>query len=162
MPDVLRRLAGSGTGRTRSLLAAATSMMGFGLAGLSGVGVNQLLLWLLVDRFSVNYLVAAVLASAGSTTSNFLLVEHLVFRAAPRAGALRRYAGFMALTAVTIPVRLPILYVLTSRLGLHYLLSNLVALIVIFAGRFAVSDLLIWRAPRPVEVPDHGPLSPHL
>ena len=151
MSDVVRRVPGAGTGRARSLAGAAASMTGFGLAGLSGIGVNQLLLWLLVDLFAVDYLVAAVVASAGSTTSNFLLVEHVVFRATRRTGVLRRYVGFLALTAVTMPIRLPILYVLTSHLGIHYLLSNLVALIAIFLGRYAVSDLLIWRArPRPV------------
>lgn len=139
------------SGRSRPLFATATSMTGFGLAGLSGIGVNQLLLWLLVSWFGVDYLVAAVAASVGSTTSNFLLVEHVVFRtAAPRPGALGRYASFMALTLATIPIRLPILYVLTSLLHVHYLVSNLVGLLVIFAGRYAVSDLLIWRTrPRP-------------
>jgi dolichol-phosphate mannosyltransferase len=151
MPDVLRRAPGAGTGRPRSLARAAASMTGFGLAGLSGVGVNQLLLWLLVDLFAVNYLVAAVMASAGSTTSNFLLVEHVVFQGTPGSGAMRRYVSFLTLTAVTIPIRLPILYVLTSMFHVHYLVSNLVALLVIFVGRYAVSDLLIWRArPRPV------------
>jgi dolichol-phosphate mannosyltransferase len=126
-------------------------MVGFGLAGLSGVGVNQLLLWALVDLAGVQYLAAAVIASAGSTTSNFLLNEHVVFRATPRGRVLRRYAGFAALTAATLPARLPILYVLTSQLHLHYLISNLAALGAIFLGRYVVSDLLIWRA-RPADL----------
>lgn len=149
--DALLHAPQARRGRARSLVGTVASMTGFGLAGLSGIGVNQLLLWVLVDTFAVNYLLAAVVASVGSTTSNFLIVEHAVFRSTPRTGALRRYAGFMALTAATIPVRLPILYVLTSIFHVHYLLSNLVGLVVIFAGRYAVSDLLIWRArPRPV------------
>jgi putative flippase GtrA len=42
-------------------------------------------------------------------------------------------------------MRLPILYVLTSLHGVHYLVSNLVAIVAVFGGRYLVSDLLIWR-----------------
>lgn len=151
MQDIGSHLPAAATGRARSLGRSVASMTGFGLAGLSGIGVNQLLLWLLVDHLGLDYLAAAVVASAGSTTTNFLLVEYVVFRPASRSGVLRRYAGFLALTAITIPVRLPILYVLTSVLGVHYLVSNLVTLLLVFVGRYAVSDLLIWRArARPV------------
>jgi putative flippase GtrA len=121
-----------------------TSIGSFGLVGLSGIAVNQLVMWGLVERGHINYLIAAVLASAGSTTSNFVLTEFWVFRARRRQGIWRRYLGFVALTAATTPVRLPILFVLTSVLGIHYLLSNLVALGSVFGGRYLVSNLFIW------------------
>jgi dolichol-phosphate mannosyltransferase len=124
------------------------SMTAFGLVGLSGLGVNQLLLWALVELAAVDSLVAAVLASAGSTTSNFLLNDLLVFRRRAAGASLRRplarYAGFLALTALTLPVRLPVFAVLTSGLHLHYLVANLGALLAVFALRYAVSDGLIW------------------
>ena len=121
-----------------------TSIGSFGLVGMSGIAVNQLLMWGLVERGHLNYLVAAVLASAGSTTSNFVLTEAWVFRSRRRPGAGRRYLGFVALTAATTPVRLPILFVLTSVLGIHYLISNLVALGLVFGERCAV-----WNQPQP-------------
>jgi putative flippase GtrA len=134
-----------------------TSIGCFGLVGLSGIAVNQLLMWGLVEAGHVNYLVAAVLASAGSTTSNFVLTEAWVFRSRSRPGIGRRYLGFVALTAATTPVRLPILFVLTSALGIHYLLSNLVALGSVFGGRYLVSSLLIWgKAPHPDPPPQAG------
>jgi dolichol-phosphate mannosyltransferase len=117
----------------------------FGLVGLTGIGVNQLLLAALVDGAHVNYLLAAVLASGGSSTWNFLLTEHWVFRRRRRTGALKRFMGYSALTLASTPLRLPILYVLTSLHGVHYLLSNLVAIATVFGGRYLVSDLLIWR-----------------
>lgn len=124
------------------------SIGSFGLVGLSGIAVNQLLMWGLVERGHINYLFAAVLASGGSTTSNFILTELWVFRRRKRQGVWRRYLGFVALTAATTPVRLPILFALTSILGIHYLISNLVALGSVFGGRYLVSSLLIWRQQR--------------
>jgi putative flippase GtrA len=121
-----------------------TSIGSFGLVGLSGIALNQLLMWGLVEGGHINYLLAAVLASAGSTTTNFVLTEAWVFRSRRRPGVWPRYLGFVALTAATTPVRLPILFVLTSVLGIHYLISNLVALGSVFGGRYLVSSVFIW------------------
>jgi dolichol-phosphate mannosyltransferase len=143
-------------GWTPALLARLGSMTAFGMVGLSGIGVNQVLLWALVDHAAANYLVAAVVASAGSTTTNFLFNDLLVFRARSGTGVAARYLGFMALTLATLPVRLPILYILTAGLHLHYLVSNLVALVATFAVRYALSDSLIWGHRRPGGDRDSG------
>jgi putative flippase GtrA len=133
-----------------------TSIGSFGLVGLSGIAVNQLLMWGLVEAGHLNYLVAAVVASVGSTTSNFVLTEFWVFRSRRRPGVGRRYLGFVALTAGTTPVRLPILFVLTSVVGIHYLISNLVALGSVFGGRYLVSSLFIWRKSAHPAIPRKG------
>jgi putative flippase GtrA len=126
------------------LIGWSTSAGAFGLVGLSGIVVNQLLLGGLVATLHANYLVAAVLASLGSTTSNFVLTERWVFRKRRRRGVVARFLGYLALTLASTPVRLPILYVLTSLHGVHYLVSNLVAIVAVFGGRYLVSDLVIW------------------
>jgi dolichol-phosphate mannosyltransferase len=139
--------------RVAALIRWSSPAVAFGLVGLSGIGVNQALLAGIVAFLHINYLIAAVLASVGSTTSNFLLTERWVFRARRRSGVLRRLLGYMVLTLVSTPVRLPILYVLTSLYGVHYLISNLVAIMTIFGGRYLVSALVIWRQVTPsVEV----------
>ena len=47
----------------------------FGLVGVSGLAVNSVLLWFLAEPAGIGYLVAAALATQGSTTWNFLLAE---------------------------------------------------------------------------------------
>jgi dolichol-phosphate mannosyltransferase len=138
-------LPGEGSGRFAAWIRWSSSAGAFGLVGLSGIVVNQALLAALVAGGHLNYLLAAVLASAGSSTCNFLLTERWVFRGRRSAGALRRFMGYSALTLASTPLRLPILYFLTSLHGVHYLLSNLVAIVTVFGGRYLVSDLLIWR-----------------
>jgi dolichol-phosphate mannosyltransferase len=139
------RLQGGDRGSAAAWIRWCSSAGAFGLVGLSGIAVNQVLLAALVSAGHLNYLVAAVMASAGSSTCNFLLTEHWVFRGRSRGGALKRFMGYSALTLASTPVRLPILYVLTSLHGVHYLLSNLVAIVTVFGGRYLVSALLIWR-----------------
>jgi dolichol-phosphate mannosyltransferase len=137
---------GASATRPLAMVVRRSSSAGaFGVVGLSGIAVNQSLLAALVSGGRINYLVAAVLASVGSSTWNFLLTERLVFRGRSRGGSLKRFLSYSALTLGSTPMRLPILYVLTSLHGVHYLVSNLVAIVAVFGGRYLVSDLLIWR-----------------
>ena len=125
----------------------AGTMIPFALVGASGVLVNQALLWGLVRFAGVHYLLAAVVATQGSTTWNFLLNELWVFRGrAATGGSLRRFLAFAGVNNATLLVRGPLLALLTSGLGVHYLVSNLITLVLLFASRFLVSDQLIWRA----------------
>lgn len=132
------------TAPRRWLPTKLATALSFGLVGLGGVGINELLLWLLVNRTQTHYLIAAALATVGSTTSNFLFTEFLVFKARRGGSILTRYVSFGALSVVTLPARLTILFLLASLLTVHYLLANLVALGAMFLVRFAVSDQFIW------------------
>jgi len=116
--------------------------------GLLGIGVNQLLLWAVVEGTHVHYLLAAILASQGSTAFNFAGVELWVFgERRRRTGVLRRFLAFDGLNASALLLRLPILFALTSGLHIHYLISNLLAIGLLTAVRFVFSDRLIWRSP---------------
>src|SRR5918999_6246097 len=59
------------------------TMARFGLVGLSGLVVNQLLLWTEVEALEVHYLLAAMVATQGSTLWNFALTERWVYPRRP-------------------------------------------------------------------------------
>jgi dolichol-phosphate mannosyltransferase len=126
----------------------------FLVVGLLGIGVNQFLLWVIVELAGIHYLLAAILASQGSTAFNFAGVESWVFHGAWKPGIVRRFLAFDVLNSFSLLLRLPILFVLTSGLHLHYLLSNLLAIGVLTAVRFVVADTVIWKAPVPSVVLD--------
>ena len=88
---------------------------------------------------------AALLSSQVSTLTNFVLTELWVFRGREVGGHLLwRYVTFNLLNLVTQVVRLPILHILTEVGGIHYLISNLVALGLTFGIRYLVADNWIW------------------
>lgn len=130
----------------RPLSQRFNTMVAFGLVGASGIIVNQALLWALVTFGGINYVVGAIIATQGSTTWNFTLNEIWVFRGRlSRRGVVRRYIGFSAINNAALLVRAPLLALLTSGLGINYLVSNLITLVLLFAVRFGISDRLVWR-----------------
>lgn len=131
--------------RVRRLLGALLSPSKFALVGILGIFVNQAALFALTDGLKIHYLVSAILASQVSTLNNFLLTEYWVFRGRGLGShALFRYVTFNLLNISTLSVRVPVLYGLTDLVGIHYLVSNLVAIGLTFGIRYLVADNWIW------------------
>ena len=119
----------------------------FTAVGAAGLAVNQGLFWLITSGAPQHYLVAAVVATIGSTTFNFAGIESWVFRGRRRPGLrgiVRRYLAYGAVNSAALILRLPALYVLTHAFHGDYLLANLITLVALTVARFALSDRLIW------------------
>lgn len=117
----------------------------FGLVGGSGLVVNSLLLAFATELLGIYYLLAAVLATQGSTLWNFALSERWVFRShAARRGRGHRAAMFFLMNNAAFGLRGPTIFVLTSTLGMNYLLSNLISLAILMVLRYGAADRWIW------------------
>ncbi len=128
---------------------AATSsrlrrLLAFGLIGASGLVVNTLVLWLVAGLAGVHYVWGVLAATLLSTTWNWGLLELLVYPGGPRHSAARRLGAFGAVNVAALVLRVPFMALLIERLGVNYLVANIASLILFFALRFAVSDLLIF------------------
>ena len=117
----------------------------FGLVGLLGFGLNLIVQAMLTEGGGLNYVVAAILATQVSSTVNFVLAERWVFSPDRREGRGKRYLAFLAMNNAALVLRVPIMWVLTSVVGVQYSLSNAVSLVVLMLVRFGLADNLIWR-----------------
>jgi dolichol-phosphate mannosyltransferase len=136
----------------RSADSKPGAMARFALVGLSGLVVNQLLLWAQVEGLHVHYLAAAVVATQGSTLWNFALTERFVY---PRRRSGRQPLRLLAFALVnnsTLVLRLPVMAILTSVRGMHYLASNVITLVLLFLCRFLISDRFIWKPTKAARV----------
>jgi dolichol-phosphate mannosyltransferase len=117
----------------------------FGVVGATGLAVNMLLIAMFADVAGLYYVAAAILATQGSTLWNFCLTELWVFqdRQHRRSGALRM-GMFFGVNNVALVLRVPMLFALTTGLGVHYLWSNLISLVSLTIARYALADLWIW------------------
>lgn len=129
----------------------------FALVGLSGIVVNQLLLWSAVSFGRINYVAGAIAATQGSTTWNFLLLDRWVFPGRNQRPGPLRYLTFSGVNNLALLLRVPMLAALVSVLHVHYLVSNLITLVVLFASRFLVSDRFIWKARPTAPAPAAAP-----
>jgi dolichol-phosphate mannosyltransferase len=123
----------------------ATHVGRFGLVGASGLVVNTVVLAALADLAGLYYVAAAVFATQASTLWNFTFTELWVFsdREHRRRG-LRRMVMFFVVNNLALALRVPLLIALTAGLGIHYVVSNLLSLALVFAARFTLADLWIW------------------
>ena len=93
----------------------------------------------------MHYAVSAIVASQVSTLNNFILTELWVFRGREaRRHIVVRYLTFNALNVATLAVRVPLLVLITEWIGLHYLVSNVIAIGVTFGIRYFIADNWIW------------------
>ena len=131
----------------------------FGLVGATGLVVNTVLLAFFTDVVGLFYVVSAVIATQGSTLWNFCLTELWVFSDREhRRGLGSRMGLFFLMNNAALAVRGPLLVLLTSGLGIHYVVSNILSLLLLTLARFAVADTWIWakRAPGDVDSSPHG------
>lgn len=118
-------------------------LLRFVAVGVTGLVVNQLALWAATDGLGVHYVFSAILATQLSTAWNFALSEWWVFKA-ERTGRWKRLFWFAVMNNAWLAARVPFLFILTEWAGLHYLLSNFIALAASTVARFAVADTWIW------------------
>lgn len=129
----------------------------FGLVGLSGLAVNTLALALFTATGHVYYALSAILATQVSTGWNYALTEWWVFRGRASGRRPAQRAGlFFATNNAAMLVRIPLLLLLTSGFGVHYLLSNLLSLLALTLVRFGLADTWIWGAAQKEKAPGRG------
>ena len=121
--------------------------------------MNTLLLAFFTDVVGLFYVVSAVIATQGSTLWNFCFTERWVFsgrdhRREPRHRAWRM---FFLMNNVALALRGPLLVLLTSGLGIHYVVSNVISLLALTLVRFALADTWIWAKAGPPDVRRAGP-----
>ena len=129
----------------RALFRSLLRPSRFAAVGLVGIAVNAGALLFFTEALGIHYAVSAVLASQVSTLHNFVLTELWVFRGRDsRRHLLIRYLAFNALNVATLAIRVPVLILITEWAGLHYLVSNLIAIGLTFGVRYFIADNWIW------------------
>jgi dolichol-phosphate mannosyltransferase len=124
---------------SKKLLQKRQEVFKFGLVGLSGVFVNMGLLYLLTERFDLFYLVSAAFAVETSIIWNYVWNEAWTFREKGESTArkfLERLAKFNSISLIGLALNLVVLYVLTDFAGIHYLISNLIAIFAVFGWNY--------------------------
>lgn len=140
-----RRLLGYVPMKFRWLLSPR--FLKFCAVGLSGIGVNMGLLYTLTELCGLFYLFSSPIAIECSFISNFFFNDLWTWKGVGVPGVtgrLKRLGKFHIVYGVGLAINLGLLYVITERLGVYYLLANLAAIAVATLWNFWGSAKWTW------------------
>lgn len=113
----------------RALLAAGNlsvgQFLGFAVVGALGTLVHYAILFVTVSVFGRDPVLGTVLGASAGAITNFLLNHRLTFRSDKGLGETA--PRFFAVAALGLAVNALVMYILSTRLSLHYLLAQVVA-----------------------------------
>ena len=115
----------------------------FGLVGGLCFVIDYGLLALLTECFGINYLVSSAVSFAVSVTVNYLLSMRFVFESKEDVDRVKELIVFVALSVVGLGLNQLLMWLGTERIGVHYLLTKLVATAVVMVYNFITRKLLL-------------------
>jgi len=115
------------------------------VVGLSGVLVNEGLLWVLTGVFELPYQISAIFAIEVSILSNFTFNELWTFKGRARGHFIKRMLKFNLTCAIGSTINYVALIALTRFANLYYLLSNLIGIAFGTLWNFFMSTTWVWK-----------------
>lgn len=113
-----------------------------GIATIADWGV----LYLLTECAHMNHLVAAVFSFIAGLAVNFILSKLLVFKAnEARTNAWMEFVGYAIIGVVGLGITELIMYLLTNRMGLHYMASKAVATVIVLIWNYVARKKIIYK-----------------
>jgi len=110
----------------------------FAIVGIINTLIHLFLLYILVEYFSIYYILASFIAFVFAVTNSFIMNTVWTFKEKIRIKPGFRYCKFFVISAIAALVNLSLLYIITEFFGIWYILSQIIAtgfsLIVNFIG----------------------------
>jgi len=123
-------------------------LMKFIGVGLSGVIVNEGILWLLTDIAGIKYYISSPFAIEASIISNFILNNRFTFgdrRIARNGNFFVRLLKFNVTCIIGALIQYGLLILFTHVFGVNYLISNLIGIVVAFVWNYVLSLTWTWK-----------------
>jgi len=114
----------------------------FAVVGGTGVVINTSMLYVLSRWAGLPLVAASALAAELAAVSNYLLNDTWTFAA--RSPSLRRFAKFNTASLAGLALNVLSVWLLT-RLGLYFLVADLIGIAAGFAANYAFSVRWVWR-----------------
>ena len=115
--------------------------------GLSGLLVNEVVIWLLTEVAGLYYLISGAISAEVSIVNNFIWNNYWTFSNRSGGGLLARFVRFNLARVFGIALGLLLLKLFTDLLRLHYLISNVFAILIVFVFNYLLSLFWVWRQP---------------
>lgn len=120
------------------------------VVGFIGVSVGMVAIWSFTEFLGLFYLVAGILSGVLSILSDFAFNEIWTFSHRKRRPLftrelVKRFGKFLTSKIVGFVIAVVVLAFFTQVVGLHYLISNILAIASSFTWNYVLSNLWVWR-----------------
>jgi dolichol-phosphate mannosyltransferase len=127
-----------------------TRLFRFYLVGASGIGVSLGILWFMTEMVHVYYLLSGILGFELSVLNNFLWNEKWTFRDRIEDSRmwhmrLKRLLKYNAISVSTLLLNTAILFGLTHFLGVYYMTSAIIGILVAAVFNYGLNTTVTWR-----------------
>ena len=112
---------------------------------MSGILVNSAAVYLATDKLEIYYLYFGCHRDGGIHVVEFHVDRSagLSFHQSGRQVA-KRVGVFFVMNLIALALRSPMIYLMTTIMGIYYVISNLFSLVLLTVLRFVFADRLIW------------------
>jgi len=117
----------------------------FCVIGGSGLGINTLILYLLTDVAGWYYMYSAIIGGVITAIYNYLGNHYWTFRDRNHGSHVTGGSKFVILQTAYYGYYYGFLWVLTSPIGLWYIWSSLLLVILGFLLKYVLSTMWIWK-----------------
>ncbi len=122
----------------------------FALVGITGLVINEFLLFYFTEFLTLYYVLSSFIAIEISILSNFIFNEIWTFKdREKRSFVLKRLGKYNFFSLGGMLINVALLYVLTSFFGIYYLASNIIAVIIAFSWNYLINLRFTWRYEKP-------------
>lgn len=119
----------------------------FGIVGASGLLVHTSFLYAFTEFASIWYLLSSIMAIVIASTSNYFLNHYWTFRERHEAkhSHLRGWLKYQLMSGVTDGIYLGLLALITEVVGVWYIASSVIAVLIVFVIKYIVAKKWIWK-----------------
>ena len=117
--------------------------------GIVGVFIGMLAIWFFTEVIGLFYLISGIIGAIFSILNDFIFNEIWTFSYRRREGQflsriIKRFARFILTKAFGFLIAISTLAFFTQAVGLHYLVSNFIAVAASFIWNYAMSSYWVW------------------
>jgi len=125
----------------------------YAIVGVSGTAIDFIVLYLLVEYVHLNLFVSATISFILAASNNFILNKLWTF-ASRSKNYKKLYIKYLIVAVVGLLITVSLMYILTNLLGLWYMLSKVLATLVVLIWNFLGNKFWTFKInPKKIEIP---------
>ncbi len=115
------------------------------ISGSVAAGVGLLSIFVLVDVLHLWYIIATTISFVFTLIASFTLQRFWTFNDAARNALTAQFGGYLAVSFINIFVNAGLMYLFVDILALHYLLAQMLVMLIISVYGFFIYKYWIFR-----------------